>query len=269
MGTAEGCIRVGIGGWTYPPWRGTFYPPGLPQARELDHAVSHVTAIEINATFYGRQKPASFARWAKAAPDGFQFSVKASRFCTNRRLLGEAGEAVERFFAQGVEELGDRLGPILWQFAPTKQFDPYEFAAFLQLLPATVGGLKLRHALEVRHRSFCDSAFVALARAAGAAIVFADSDDYPCIADLSGNFVYARLQRAREEMPDGYDEQEIGHWAELARQWARGEAPAELDHMSAEPAPAEPRDVYLFMINGAKLRAPAAAQALLGRLAAR
>lgn len=242
-------IRVGIGGWTYEPWRGTFYPEGLRQKDELAFATAHVTAIEINATYYGSQKPASFANWAKAAPDGFVYAIKASRYCTNRRLLGEAGESIARFFNQGLAELGDRLGPILWQFAPTKRFDADDFAAFLALLPPQVGGLNLRHALEVRHESFRDPAFIALARSAGAAIVYADHDEYPCIEEQTADFTYARLMRARESEETGYDAGELDAWAKQAKAWV-----------------ADGREVFVFMISGAKVRAPAAAQALIQRL---
>lgn len=261
-------IRIGIGGWSYEPWRGTFYPPGLPQARELDYATSHVTAIEINATHYRLQSRDSFARWAKAAPPGFVYTVKASRFCTNRKVLGDAGEGIERFCGQGIAELGDKLGPILWQFMGTKKFDPDDFGAFLKLLPRQAEGVPLRHALEVRHESFRDPAFVAMARDHGAAIVFADSAKYPALADLTGDFVYARLQQAREEVPTGYDEGELDRWAGVAREWAAGGAPAGLPYVEAPSARAEPRDVFLFMINGAKVRAPAAAEALIARLQA-
>ena len=263
----EGTIRVGIGGWTYEPWRGVFYPADLPKARELDYAVSHVTAIEINATYYGSQKPETFARWAKTAPPGFVFAVKASRFCTNRKVLSEAAESIARFCSQGIVELGVKLGPILWQFAPTKKFDADEFAAFLKLIPAAQDGVALRHALEVRHESFRDPRFVALAREAGAAIVFADHAEYPGIADVTADFVYARLQQAREEEPAGYDGAELDRWTGVAKGWAKGEAPPGLPYVLDGSAPATSRDVYLFLINGAKLRAPAAAQAVIARLA--
>ncbi|MCJ8156444.1 DUF72 domain-containing protein [Sphingomonas sp. LaA6.9] len=243
-------IRIGIGGWTYEPWRGTFYPQGLPHARELAHAAERLGAIEINSTFYSLQKPESFRKWAAAAPDGFVFTVKASRYCTNRKVLGEAGEAIERFVGQGLTELGDKLGPILWQFMHTKRFEQEDFAAFLKLLPAERDGVALRHALEVRHESFVDPVFLAMARDADAAVVFADKPGYPTIADQTGSFTYARLQDAREDEPTGYDAAAIDHWAQEARQWAAGG-----------------RDVFIFMINGAKVRAPAAAEALIARLA--
>jgi uncharacterized protein YecE (DUF72 family) len=245
----SGKIHVGIGGWTYEPWRGVFYPPGLPHARELEYAAGAVTAIEINGTYYRTQSPASFRKWAEATPPGFVFSVKASRFCTNRKNLADGGESIGRFLGQGLTELGDRLGPILWQFMPTKRFDADEIAGFLSLLPARQDGMKLRHAIEPRHESFGDPAFIALARKAGAAIVFADSAKYPSIGELTADFVYARLQNAQEEIETGYDAAELDKWADVARGWAGGG-----------------RDAFVFMINGAKVRAPAAAQALIARL---
>ena len=259
-------IHVGIGGWSYEPWRGTFYPPGLAKARELEYATARVTAIEINATYYGSQKPETFKRWADAAPPRFVFTVKASRFCTNRKALADGAESVERFLAQGIVALGDKLGPLLWQLAPTKRFERDEIAAFLKLLPPSCDGVRLRHAIEPRHESFRDPRFVELAREAGVAIVFADSDDYPQIADPTADFVYARLQRAREEEPAGYDPAALDRWADIARGWAAGAAPAGLDYVGAAPPPAAPREVFLFIINGAKVRAPAAAQALIERV---
>ncbi len=258
-------IRVGIGGWDYEPWRGTFYPLGLPKAKQLEYAASRLSAIEINATYYKLQKPELFAGWARAAPEGFKFTIKGSRFCSNRRVLAESGEALERFCGQGFTELGDKLGPIVWQFMATKKFDPEDFRAFLTLLPRERSGVSLRHAVEVRHESFRDPAFVAMAREAGVAIVFGDSDDYPCFADLSGDFAYARLQCAREEEPTGYSPDALGRWAEIAQAWAAGESPNGLPYIT-KPAPSQPRETYIFMINGAKLRAPAAALALMERL---
>jgi uncharacterized protein YecE (DUF72 family) len=261
-----GTIRVGIGGWTFEPWRGTFYPPGLPHARELEYAAAHMTAIEINGTYYRLQKPESFAAWAKAAPDGFVFSVKASRVCTNRRVLAEAGEAVAKFLGQGITELGEKLGPILWQFMATKVFDPEDFGAFLKLLPQKQDGIPLRHAVEVRHESFRTPAFIQLARKAEVAIVFADTPKYPQIADITGDFVYARLQDAREEEPTGYSREALDRWEQIAGEWAVGKRPGGLEYAAEERPGSYPRDVFVFMINGAKVRAPAAAQALLERL---
>ena len=263
-----GHIRVGIGGWTYEPWRGTFFPDGHPHKRELEYASEHVTAIEINGTYYSTQKPATWADWAKRTPDDFVFTVKASRFCTNRKILAEAGESVGKFINQGLSELGPKLGPILWQFMGTKKFEPDDFAAFLKLLPDEVAGVKLTHALEPRHESFRDPAFVALAREAGAAIVIADAQDHPQFADLTAPFVYARLQDAQEKVATGYDDKALDLWRDRANEWAAGKAPDGLRYIDQTGTRAAKRDVFVFMINGAKVRAPAAAQALLARLAA-
>lgn len=259
-------IRVGIGGWTYEPWRGTFYPDGWPQKRELDYAASKMTAIEVNGTYYSSFKPASFAAWAKAVPDGFVFTLKASRFCTNRKKLAEAGESVERFVGQGIVELGDRLGPILWQFMATKIFDADDFGGFLKLLPHKKDGIALRHAIQVRHESFADPAFVDMARAAGVAIVFADSAEYPAIADLSGDFAYARLENAQAAIDTGYDAAALDRWADAARDWAAGKSPTGLPYIAPPLASTGPRDTFIFFINGAKERAPHGAMALIDRL---
>ena len=242
-------IRVGVGGWTFEPWRGVFYPEGLPHKRELECAAQHLTAIEINATFYGRQKPTSYANWAKAVPDGFKFSLKASRYATARKLLAEGGDSVKTFLEQGFTELGDRLGPILWQFAATKRFDRDDFARFLDLIPDTQDGTPLRHALEPRHESFRDPAFYELARARNMAIVFADDDELPCFEEATADFAYARLQRSLEDLETGYDDEALDRWATQARGWTKGG-----------------RDVFVFFISGAKVRNPAAAQALIERL---
>lgn len=262
---SDGEIRVGVGGWDFDPWRESFYPPGLARAKQLEHMAGRLTAIEINATYYKLQSPALFERWAKAVPEHFRFALKGSRFCSNRKVLAGAGEAVERFVGQGLAELGDRLGPILWQFMATKRFEPEDFGAFLALLPREVAGVPLRHALEPRHESFRDPAFVELARSAGAAIVFADTDEFPSFADLSGDFAYARLQRSREDVATGYAEAELDRWAEVAKGWARGESPPGFPYV-AEPAAAGAREVYVFFTSGAKVRNPAAAEALIGRL---
>jgi uncharacterized protein YecE (DUF72 family) len=261
-------IRVGIGGWTYEPWRGPFYPPGLPHRQELAHASRAVTAIEINGTYYSTQSPKSFARWRDETPDGFVFSMKAHRFTTNRRVLAEAGESVQRFIGSGLAELGPKLGPIVWQFAPTKQFDPVDFAAFLALLPGQVDGLPLRHVLDVRHPSFMTPAYLALARRHGCATVFADSEQFPCFADVTGDFVYARLMRSQADCATGYPEEVLGRWADVARDWARGATPAGAPLVAPAQDTGSPRDVFMFFINGAKERAPAAAQALIQRLPA-
>ncbi len=259
-------IRVGIGGWTFGPWRGAFFPDKLPHTRELEYASRQVTAIEVNGTYYRTQSPATFAKWAAETPDDFVFSIKALRYCTNRKVLGEAGESVGKFLGSGLAELGEKLGPVLWQFMPTKRFEPDDMAAFLQLLPEVVGGRKLRHALEVRHESFRDAAFVEMARKRNAAIVFADSAKYPSLADPTADFTYARLEDAKEAVQTGYTADELDRFAEMARTWARGAAPAGLDYVAAKPKAGGERDVFVFMINGAKVRAPAAAQALISRL---
>ena len=259
----QGQIRVGIGGWTYEPWRDNFYPADLTQKRELEYASRHVTAIEINGTFYRTPMPASFAKWRDETPDDFIFSVKVLRYITVRRVLAEAGEAIDRFVHGGLAELGDKLGPLLWQFGPTKQFDPDDFSAFLQLLPAKTGGIPLRHALEVRHPSFANAEFLALARKHGAAVVVADSDEYQCIADLTADFVYARLMKADAKVATGYTRKALTSWAKHAQTWAQGGEPASLPHVDKNPAKKQPRDVFMFFINGAKERAPAAAGEML------
>ena len=258
-------IRVGIGGWTFEPWRDNFYPKGLAKARELEFASRAVTTIEINSTFYSSQKPESFRRWADETPDGFVFAVKASRFAVNRRVLAEAGRSIELFVTGGITELKTKLGPILWQFAPTKKYDPEDFEAFLALLPKAHDGIALRHAIEVRHASFAAKPFVELARKSGAAIVVADAVKYPLIADVTADFVYARLQRAEEKIATGYGPKDIAKWAKVAETWAEGSEPKDLPK-TGTAAPKKKRDVFVYMINGAKERAPAAAMALIAKL---
>jgi uncharacterized protein YecE (DUF72 family) len=260
-------IRVGVGGWTFEPWRGTFYPKDLPHKRELEYAARQLTAIEINGTYYGSQKPESFARWRDETPDGFVFSVKGPRFATNRGKLAEAGASIERFFASGVTELKEKLGPVNWQFLPTKKFDAEDFEAFLKLLPNEAGGLPIRHVVEVRHESFRVPAFVALLRGYGVATVLTDKDEFPEIPDVTAPFLYLRLQRAAENVATGYPPRELEKWAERARAWAAGGAPAEPKPI-APPEKKSPksRDVFIFVINGFKPKAPAAAMALIERL---
>lgn len=243
-------IRVGVGGWTFEPWRGVFYPEGLAHKHELEFAARALTAIEINSTFYGRQKPASWRKWGEAVPDGFKFSLKASRYSTARKVLAESKQSVDTFLGQGFTELGEKLGPINWQFADTKTFERDDFERFLDLIPDDQDGIPLRHALEVRHESFRDPAFYDLARDRNMAIVFADSDEYSCIDESTADFAYARLHRTTEGLETGYDAAALDGWAATARGWAEGG-----------------RDVYMFFISGAKVRNPAAAQALIERLA--
>jgi uncharacterized protein YecE (DUF72 family) len=201
------------------------------------------------------------------APAGFQYAVKASRFCTNRKVLGDAGESVERFLGQGLTLLGDKLGPILWQLAATKAFDAEDIARFLALLPPERDGVRLRHVIEPRHESFLVPAFVDLVRAHNVAVVFADGKDRPVIADPTADFMYARLQGCREEIETGYEAAELDRWAAVARAWELGGRPDGLDYVTAAAGGAEgARDVYVFFISGAKVRAPAAAQALIARL---
>lgn len=246
----RGSIRVGIGGWTYEPWRGgTFYPEGLPQKRELEYTASKLTCIEINATYYGRQKPQSFANWAAAAPEGFRFSLKASRFATARKVLAEGADSIATFMGQGFTELGDKLGPILWQFRDGKRFDRDDFARFLDLIPDMQDGVALRHAMEVRDESFRDPAFSDLCRARNMAIVFADSADFPQIDEQTADFTYARLQQSSADCLTGYTQEAIAHWADRANEWA-----------------ADGRDAYVLFISGAKEHNPAAAQALIATL---
>jgi uncharacterized protein YecE (DUF72 family) len=244
-----GAIRIGIGGWVFPPWRGTFYPKGLPQTQELAHASRHLTAIEINGTFYNSGRAESFRKWRNETPDDFVFSLKGPRFVTHRNELAGAKDSLDLFFSRGVLELGDKLGPILWQFAPFKQFDAGDFGAFLELLPREVGGRKIRHLVEVRHSSFRTPAFADLLRKHGVAVASVHDEKYPAFDDVTADFAYLRLRRCVEDEPTGYPESELDRWAEHARGHA-----------------AEGRDVFLYFINGAKVRAPAAAQALIRRL---
>ena len=267
MSGGTGSIRVGIGGWTFEPWRGPFYPAGLPQKKELDFASRAVTTIEINGTYYGSQKPATFAKWRDETPDGFVFAVKGPRFTTNRRVLAEAGPSIDRFFSSGVLELGDKLGPVNWQFLPTKAFDLADFEAFLTLLPKSIEGRSIRNVVEVRHPSFRVPEFVDLLRRHEIATVLADSDTFPEIADITAPFVYARLQGASEVIETGYATDVLALWAERAKLWAGGKVPREPGWVGPRPKGASrPRDVFIYMINGFKPKAPAAARALLSML---
>ena len=270
MPAKSGQIYAGVGGWNFAPWRGVFYPKGLPQAQELAYAGSHLTSIEINSTFYGSQKPESFRKWASTVPDGFVFSVKGPRFTTNRRVLAEAGESINRFLNSGVLELKDRLGPILWQFAPTKKFDAADFGKFLELLPAKADGRAIRHVVEVRHPSFRTAEFITLLRAFTIPVVFTDHATYPSIADVIGDFVYARLQKGEDTVPTAYPAKELDAWARRLRQWAEGKIPADLPLIDAatEPRKLADRNVFVYFIHEGKIRAPAAAMALIERLKA-
>jgi uncharacterized protein YecE (DUF72 family) len=261
-------IHVGIGGWTYEPWRNNFYPAGLPHAKELHYASRQLSAIEVNGTYYSTFKRESFERWRDETPDDFVFSLKASRFATNRRVLADAGESIERFIGSGLSALGSKLGPIVWQFAPTKRFDAEDFGAFLALLPNGVDGIALRHVMDVRHESFKSPGYLALARQHGVGTVFSDSDDYPSFADITADFVYVRTMRAAVDLPAGYTPDALDAIAACARVWAQGGEPDALPRV--EPlclaSPALPRDVFVFFISAAKERNPAAAAALLQQL---
>jgi uncharacterized protein YecE (DUF72 family) len=247
--TSEATIRVGIGGWTYAPWRGVFYPDKLAQSKELEYASRQFGSLEINATFYGRQSAKSWAAWANTAPEGFQFAIKGSRYVVTRPKLADAGEGLGVYFAQGMAALGNKLGPVLWMLAARRKFDREDIGAFLKLLPRRLEGIPLRHVIEPRHESFRDEAFFALCREHDVAVVFGDDDEFPCIDADTASFAYARLQRMRDEVATGYEAPALDTFAQRARGWQR-----------------DGRDAYIFMINGAKVRAPAAALALQERL---
>jgi uncharacterized protein YecE (DUF72 family) len=258
-------IRVGIGGWNFAEWRGTFYPKGLAQARELDYASRVLTSIEINGTFYRTPPAASFKKWASEVPDGFVFSVKGPMSVVGKGVLAEAGPALEKFFASGVLDMGAKLGPLFWQFMPAKKFDPKDIAAFFKMLPKEAKGMKLRHAIEARHQTFACAEFVDLARAHGVAIVLVDSEKHSLIADPTADFMYLRLQRTAEKVATGYKPAEIKTWASRAKAWEAGGAVDDLPLLAKKPAKAK-RDVFVYFISGAKVRAPAAAQALIEEL---
>lgn len=237
-------IRVGIGGWSYEPWEETFYPSDLPAAKQLEYAAKHVTAIEINATFYRTQSATSFKKWAAATPDDFMFSVKAPRAAVQRKDLREAAQSIEWFFNSGVGELGSKLGPIFWQMAPYKKFDAAEMNAYFDMLPEKLGKLKLRHAIEVRHESFTDDAFMTLARKRNIAVVTVESEKHPLIVEPTADFAYARLELTQADEPTGYPKPALKKWAKTARDWEKS------------------GDVFLYFISGAKERNPAAAMAM-------
>jgi uncharacterized protein YecE (DUF72 family) len=261
-----GKIYCGVGGWTFPPWRGVFYPKGLTHAKELSYAASRLTSIEVNGTFYGTQKPAVFRKWASEVPDGFIFSLKGVRYVTNRRVLAEAGDSIKRFLESGITELGPHLGPLLWQFQPTKQFDETDFEKFLELLPDKFDGKKLRHVVDVRHDSFKTPAFIRLLKKFNIAVVFSEHDTYPAIADITSDFVYARLQKGKDKIKTGYPPKEIAAWAKRAELWSAGKEPSDLSRVEKTKAKEAKRDVFLYFIHEGKIRAPAAAMALIKEL---
>lgn len=265
-GRAQGNAYVGIGGWTYEPWRGAFYPKGLPHAKELAYASTQLTSIEVNGTFYRTQSPKTFRSWASETPEGFVFSLKGPRYAVNRRVLAEAGDSIKRFLDSGVTELGDKLGPLLWQFAPTKKFDEADFGKFLELLPPKFDRRPLRHVVEVRHESFFAPAFITLLRKFKIPVVFAEHAVYPAIADITGDFVYARLQKGKDSIATGYPQPALDAWAGRVRDWISGSAPADLPHVESAAPPKQPRDAFVYFIHEGKKRAPAAAMELIARL---
>jgi len=267
LASACGQIRVGIGGWNFAPWRNNFYPEKWPQKRELEYASGKLTAIEVNSTFYRPQTAATYANWRAQTPDGFVFSLKAPGYATQTISLENAAKAIKRFVFAGLAELGERLGPISWQFASNRAFVHDYFAAFLDLLPHELNGRPLRHVLEVRHQSFMCSEYLGLMRERRMPSVFTDSTDYPSFADLTGDFVYARLMRSESSLATGYPAAALDTWVQRAGAWARGDQPEDLTQVEpAAKAPAQPRDVYLYFISAAKERNPAAAMALIERL---
>jgi len=265
--TKSGKIRAGMGGWTFEPWEGTFYPDKLPKKRQLEYASRQVPTIEVNGTYYSTFKPPVFAGWAAETPDDFVFSLKANRFVTNRKVLATAEESMTRFLSSGISELGDKLGPIVWQFANTKKFEADDFAAFLALLPEKQDGLRLRHVLEVRHPSFGVPEFVALAKKHGVAICYAHHHDYPEFADVTADFVYARLQKGEDTVPTAYEPAALDRWATRVKTWAAGGQPDDLPRIVPDEAPPKkPRDVFVYIIHEGKIRAPQGAMALMERV---
>jgi len=263
----SGKIRAGMGGWTFEPWEGTFYPEKLSRKKQLEFASRAVPTIEVNGTYYSGFTPATYAKWNAETPEGFVFSIKGNRFVTNRKVLAEAGESMGKFFAQGLEELGPKLGPIVWQFAPTKKFEPDDFEGFLKLLPKKHAGLELRHALEVRNASFAVPEFVALAKKHGCAICYAHHHDYPEFADITSDFVYARLQKGQDDIPTAYKPKELDGWAARAKLWAEGSQPDDLPYADrSSKAPKTPRDVFVYIIHEGKIRAPQGAMAFMERV---
>jgi uncharacterized protein YecE (DUF72 family) len=246
--TKVGKIFVGVGGWNFAPWRGSFYPKGLTQARELHYASRELTSIEINSTFYRLQTPATFKKWRDDTPDGFVFSVKAPRFVTNRNDLATAASSVKRFLECGVLQLGDKLGPINWQLAPTKQFDAKEIAAFIALLPRELEGRALRHVMEVRHSSFDCEAFITLMRDHQVAVVESGDSEYPRIQARTAPFSYLRVMGTKKSAPQGYAPAALARWRDRAQTLASD------------------GEVFFYFISGAKERNPLAARALIAAL---
>jgi uncharacterized protein YecE (DUF72 family) len=291
---SPGEIRVGISGWRYPPWRGTFYPAKLPQRRELEYASRQVATIEINGTFYSLQRPEHFTRWNRETPDGFVFSVKAPRYITHILRLRDPGQALANFFASGIANLGDKLGPILWQFPPNFKFDRDLLASFLEMLPRDTDAAAalarrrnekvtgrarlayghcrpLRHAFEVRNATFVDAAFVDLLRRHHAALVAADTAGrWPYAEDLTADFAYVRLHGDKEIYVSGYTAAALDRWCDRMIAWSTGGASADAQTIShSRPArPLAHRDVFCYFDNDVKVKAPRDARALVARIRA-
>ena len=259
-------IRIGVGGWTYAPWRHSFYPEGLVARRELEYASRRFSTIEINGTFYGARRPAEYAQWREQTPPGFVFSVKAPQHITQRGPLAKCGKAAWAFLNGGLGELGDRLGPVLWHMPPSRVFDADDLAAFLDLLPRTLDGRPLWHVIEPGHPSFVDPRYVELARSFGAGTVHTDAPEHPAIGDVTGRVVYLRLMRSRVDVPEGYEPAEIEEWLDRARTWGAGGEPHDLPRIAEPVAPLGEREVYVYFIGGAKQRNPAAAMGMIARL---
>lgn len=286
-----GKVRVGISGWTYAPWRGVFYPPKLPQHRELSHASSVLNSIEINGTFYSLHRPESFAKWAEATPDDFVFSVKGPQFITHIRRLKDIRVPLANFLASGLLRLGPKLGPLLWQLPPNFKFDPDRIEAFLKLLPHNteaavalsrrhdkrVSGRSwmktdkvrpLRHCVEIRHESFKVPEFVEMLRAYNVALVCADTVEWPRLMDVTTNFVYCRLHGPEELYASGYGDRTLDEWATRVVAWAQGKEPGDGECVIDRPrVKAVSRDVFVYFDNDVKVRAPFDAQSLMARVA--
>jgi uncharacterized protein YecE (DUF72 family) len=284
-----GEIRIGISGWNYKPWRGIFYPPGLPHKQELAYAASRFSSIEINGTFYSLQRPSYFARWAEATPPNFIFSVKGPRFITHMKKLRNVEQALANFLASGLLALGPKLGPILWQFPPNFGFNAPLLEEFFQLLPTTteeaavlsrrhgerlIGraltetdqSRPMRHAIEIRHNSCVAPEFVQLLRRYNIALVCADTVAWPRLVDATADFVYVRLHGSRELYASGYGRTAIATWADRIAAWATGQPPGGPRVLPFSPSEARPHDVYCYFDNDMKVRAPADALALERRL---
>jgi uncharacterized protein YecE (DUF72 family) len=288
-----GRVRIGVSGWRYDGWRGTYYPKGLPQKDELATMASKMASIEINGTFYALQRPQSFARWADETPEDFQFSIKAPRYITHIRRLREIETPLANFLASGVLRLGAKLGPILWQFPPNFRFDEERFARFLELLPHDTDDASalarrhdrivtgravlradkrrpLRHAVEIRNESFAVPAFVTLLRAHRVALVCADTVAWPRLMDLTSDFVYCRLHGSEELYASGYDDAALDRWADRVIAWAHGGEPKDAERIIDRPGPKRAkRDVFVYFDNDKKVRAPVDAEGLIRRIRAR